>query len=1190
MFYCQSLLDKIFLEFQDHLNIPKFRVNCSNNNLFVPLPFIPNCLISPFLAFLTKNQKCINLFIFGSEEKAKNYFYEVQSWLGKYSSEIILFSKFFDNIYEHSIELGDINKVCNRFKAFSASLLLENSEDNSSIGISIITSIQALAERLFFAKNWISKTYVLIKKTKIQQQKLISILQESGYKRVNLVENIGEFSVKGSIIDFFSPLYEFPIRCDVFGDIIETLKFFSVETQRTIDQMNKCVIVPCNEILINNDLHNNVYNKIKDIITNISNDTSKEFLSHRFESAFEIGNELALKQILPIYKPGENFLWDFWNIEGVTVNVVFVDEISVLKAKLDEFINDLNLSYKKVINLSSLAAPSSYYYSWNELLNSLQNSVCDKFRVYEVQKFESVYKNSTSLTSTYVQPIISKIEQNFSSNFVHEIKRLLDDSYGIVIFIESEERYKSIKKLMQDSNILINLHYEKEPINIYPRQVIISNGNINEGFIHVQAKLAVFTENDIFGYKTKKGNKKKYVESDLINLDHLEIGDYLVHVDHGIAEFGGIVSKTYNGVTREYLVLNYAGSDRLYVPTDKLHKVQKYIGFEGIKPTIHSLNSKVWINQKKKAHENAQKVAKELLELYIKRKTQRGFAFLPDDEMQRKMEEEFPYVETADQLKAINDVKKDMESMMPMDRLICGDVGFGKTEVAIRAAFKAVLSGKQVAVLAPTTLLALQHYQTFCKRLKNFPVRIAMVSRLVKPSEQKKILWDLELGKIDIIIGTHRLLSLDVKFSDLGLLIIDEEHRFGVKHKEKIKMLKTDIDVLTLTATPIPRTLQMALSGIRQISIINTPPEDRKPVNTFVAPFDEKWIKYALIEELKRGGQVYYVYNRVDTIEKKAKFLQNLVPEARIAISHGQLDEHEIEQIMLDFINQKYDILLCTTIIESGLDLPNVNTLIVEEAERFGLAQLYQLRGRVGRSSKQAYAYLFYSKDKNLTPDAQKRLVTIEEYTALGSGFRIALRDLQIRGAGNILGEEQSGFIASVGFTLYMELLEKSISQLKGENNKVQVEASIDLPISAYIPKFFIPDDATRLEIYTKIAKSDTLDKLTDTYEECYDRFGNIPKEVEMLFKIARCRIKASSLGIIKVTKYLNELQFEFAKNSNIDPVKIMNAIKKTMFRKNIYFDPKNSEILCLKINNDDSDLIIETCESLLDTFLNHGL
>ncbi|MCS6939551.1 MAG: transcription-repair coupling factor, partial [Roseiflexus sp.] len=689
------------------------------------------------------------------------------------------------------------------------------------------------------------------------------------------------------------------------------------------------------------------------------------------------------------------------------------------------------------------------------------------------------------------------------------------------------------------------------------------HGALDAGFRLPALRLTLYSDSEIFGWRQRRivtgqrRQRERSVEDRAAFLRGLKPGDYVVHIEHGIAVYEGLVRRSVGGIERDYLNLRYAEGDRLYVPVDQIDRVSRYIGAGDAEPQLTRLGTQDWERAKRKARAAVQDLADELISLYAQRQLAEGHAFSPDTEWQRELEASFPYVETPDQLKAIIDVKRDMEQPQPMDRLICGDVGFGKTEVALRAAFKAVQDGKQVAVLAPTTVLVQQHYDTFSRRMAAFPVRVEMISRFRSAKEQSDIVQRLARGEIDIIIGTHRLLSKDVTFKDLGLLVIDEEQRFGVRHKERIKQLRTNVDVITLTATPIPRTLHMALAGIRDLSVIDTPPEDRIPIKTYVLPYDENLIREAILRELDRGGQVYFVHNRVQSIYYVADRLRQLVPEARIAVGHGQLDERELERVMLDFFTGKDDVLVCTTIIESGLDVPNANTIIIDDATNFGLAQLYQLRGRVGRSSQRAYAYLFYRSERPSTPEAQERLQAIQEATELGAGFRIAMRDLEIRGAGNLLGAEQSGHIAAVGFDLYSRLLEQAVRTLKQRliatnlmtgadaqrapapavaagstppprlprqpsvkvDEKVLISplVTLDLPLDAYLPVDYIPDDQVRLAVYQRMAEAQTPEAVNDLRQELRDRFGELPEPAEQLLIWLRIKALALAAGVTSV-------------------------------------------------------------------------
>jgi transcription-repair coupling factor (superfamily II helicase) len=791
--------------------------------------------------------------------------------------------------------------------------------------------------------------------------------------------------------------------------------------------------------------------------------------------------------------------------------------------------------------------------------------------------------------------------------FGGQLKRLVEDiadrlrsgEQVVVVTPQAARIQEMIQETMKDERRTMKEDREA-PFILYPSSFIVVHGSLDEGWRSPELNITLYTDAEIFGWRQRrpvaerKRKRDRNAEERAAFLRGLKQGDFVVHIEHGIAVYEGLIRRTVGKTEREYLNLRYAEGDRLYVPVDQIDRVSRYIGAGDAEPQLTRLGTQEWERAKRKARAAVQELANDLLELYAKRQLSQGFAFSPDNEWQRELEDAFPYAETPDQLSALADVKHDMEQIQPMDRLICGDVGFGKTEVALRAAFKAVQDGKQVAVLVPTTVLAQQHYDTFMRRMAAFPVKVDMISRFRSPKEQDEITAQLSNGSIDIIIGTHRLLSKDIHFKDLGLLIVDEEQRFGVRHKERIKQLRANVDVLTLTATPIPRTLHMALAGIRDLSVIDTPPEDRVPIKTYVLPTDDQLVREAILRELDRGGQIYYLHNRVQSIYYVADKLKQLVPEAEIGIGHGQLGEHQLERVMLDFFSGKDDVLVCTTIIESGLDVPNANTIIVDDATHYGLAQLYQLRGRVGRSAQRAYAYLFYKPDHRMTPEAQERLQAIQEATELGAGFRIAMRDLEIRGAGNLLGAEQSGHIAAVGFDLYSRLLEQAVKTMKarlvtanyrgpaedgrrkttdetnglvGTDGDLIVEprsssvlrpsskrqppvkidekvlisplVTLDLPLDAYLPPEYIPDDRVRLGVYQHMADAQTPHDVRAMRQELNDRFGKLPEPADSLLIWLQLKALALAAGVTSIVTTPEEFIVRLPEGSAHDREKL---------------------------------------------------
>ena len=709
---------------------------------------------------------------------------------------------------------------------------------------------------------------------------------------------------------------------------------------------------------------------------------------------------------------------------------------------------------------------------------------------------------------------------------------------------------------------------------------MVTVGNLSSGYEIFDINLLVITSNELFSEnKKRRGSSSIFRQGEKVVFADLRVGDYVVHKTHGIGQFIGVNTITADGTTKDYIKIKYKGEDTLYIPTNQLDNIRKYIGGGETTLKLNKLGSKEWSTTKAKVKKNLREVARNLIELYAKRKKIKGYAFSKDTPWQNQFEDSFPYVETDDQIRCIEEVKKDMELDKPMDRLLCGDVGYGKTEVAIRAAFKSCMDQKQVAYLVPTTVLANQQYESFKQRMKEFPIRVELLNRFRTPKQQKEIIKKLKLGEIDIIVGTHRILSKDVEFKDLGLLIIDEEHRFGVKDKEKIKELKTAVDVLTMTATPIPRTLHMSIVGVRDMSVIYEPPQNRRPVQTYVLEYDEEIIKEAITKELERDGQVFYLYNKVDTIIQKSERISQLVPEARVAFAHGKMSGRELEEIMQDFVDKKTNVLVCTTILESGIDIPNANTIIVENADRLGLAQLYQIRGRVGRSNTQAYAYIMYKRDKLLSEVADKRLKAIKEFTEFGSGFKIAMRDLEIRGAGSLLGEIQHGHMDQVGYDTYCKLLDEVIKEIQGIEIEPEKDIQIDLNVSSYLPDDFIENSSQKIEIYQDIALCRTEEDIQNVIDEIIDRFGPMPEKVENLIEIARIKELCKKTGVIKIQEKKESIVFTF--DSTEFDMKVVNTLIEK-YRNKIKFSPGNMPYITYKYqNNSDMKKLSEIKEFL---------
>jgi transcription-repair coupling factor (superfamily II helicase) len=910
-----------------------------------------------------------------------------------------------------------------------------------------------------------------------------------GYERNYMVERRGEFAIRGGILDVFPPSAERPVRAELWGDEISDLRDFALASQRSLGDIETTIeIAPCRELRADPETVRRAAE-----LARTSNDPA---LLQLAEGVLTEGAERLLPLVLGELSPLSSLLPPETPVAILEPKRVH-DRAAEVFEQVEEWAEISKLEERHYAPLDEVLEPVESLL----LLSSFADPGSEDLGV-----------------ETWTQSA-GKPEE-----LAARLGRLIDDGYRAVVAAslpETAEKLKgSFAALGQKFEVA-----ERAPSAEAPPGGSIVVADLGRGFVLPWARLALVAESDITGRRSGAARQRAAAKRRQASgpLDLAE-GDLVVHEVHGIGRFSGMVERDILGVHREYLVLEYAKGDKLYVPSDQVDLVTKYIGGEA--PRVNRLGSGEWSKTKSRVRRQTRQIAGELVRLYSARLHTKGFSFGPDTPWQRELEDIFPYEETPDQLRAIDEVKDDMESDKPMDRLVCGDVGYGKTEIAVRAAFKAVTAGKQVAVLVPTTILAQQHHSTFAERFRNFPVRVEMLSRFLSAGESKKVVADLADGKVEVVVGTHRLLGKDVKFADLGLVIIDEEQRFGVEQKEKLKELRTSVDVLTLTATPIPRTLEMAMSGIRDMSIVDTPPEDRHPVMTYVGGVEDETIASAIRRELLRDGQVFYVHHRVDTIQHAARRIQELVPDARVSVAHGQMDERTLENAMLEFGDAKTNVLVCTTIIESGLDIPTCNTLIVERADLLGLSQMYQLRGRVGRAHERAYAYLFFPQDRSLTEGAHERLKTIAEHTGLGSGFRIAMRDLEIRGAGNLLGGEQHGHIAEVGFDLYVKMMATAVDEAKGLGWKEDGEVRIDLPLGAFIPKTYIKDENLRLEAYRRIAAAREDDELKEVRSELEDRYGApVPAEVEGLFEVADLRRIMMSRGITEAATVAKHLR-----------------------------------------------------------------
>lgn len=992
-------------------------------------------------------------------------------------------------------------------------------QDNKT-NITVITTIDGCVDMLMPLQRYRDNIIHFKNSDIIDTEKLISKLVGIGYTRVPMIDGQGQFAVRGGIIDIFSYTDETPVRIELWDDEIDSIRFFDVESQRSVEKIQTYDVFPATEWILSEDETDAGFEKVKDEVekqlVTLGNDKKKK-TQQEMDACNRLRHAYADFERTRDYS---KFILSFTDeIEGFT-DYFPKDETVFVLDEPDRIMERMELI--------------SYEYE-ESMKNRLEGGYVVASQTKLMRPIAEVYKNMQSsrlmlLSSLDYKPKMLKpadylrIDARSISSYNNSFEYLADDinkykrtGYRVVLVCNSRTRAARIVADLEElgTQSYFSEDYDKE---IMPGTVMVTYGNIHRGFEYPLIGFVIITENDIFTSRTRKKQKKKYEGRSIAGFNELNVGDYVVHEMHGLGVYKGIEKITVEGVEKDYIKIEYAGNSNLYVLATQLDRLQKYAASDTEKkPKLNKLGSVEWNKTKAKVHGAVEEIAKDLVELYSIRQNQKGYAFGPDTVWQKEFEEMFPYEETDDQLNAIADTKADMESTRIMDRLICGDVGYGKTEVAIRAAFKAVQEGKQVAYLVPTTILAQQHFNTFEQRMKNFPLKVAQLSSFRTNKEIKETLADLKKGFVDVVIGTHRLLSKDVEFKDLGLLIIDEEQRFGVAHKEKIKKLKNNIDVLTLSATPIPRTLHMSLVGIRDMSVLEEPPVDRVPIQTFVTEHNDEMIREAINRELARGGQVYYVYNRVRSIDEAAAHIQELVPQANVAFAHGQMEKRELEKIMVDFINGDIDVLISTTIIETGMDISNVNTMIIEDADKFGLSQLYQLRGRVGRSNRTAYAFLLYRRDRMLTEVAEKRLSAIREFSDFGSGFKIAMKDLEIRGAGNVLGKSQHGHMAAVGYDLYCKMLNEAVNDLKGIKNEYSFETNVDLSVDAYIPSTYIKSEYQKLDIYKRIAAIESGEELSDMKDELVDRYGSLSTPAVNLLNIALIKSMAHKIGIMEM-------------------------------------------------------------------------
>lgn len=1061
----------------------------------------------------------------------------------------------------------------NRLKAYDDIISGKNSI--------VCASIEALLPKAVSPELFASMARELYLGESVLLEEMKEYFIKAGYERVDMVEGKGQFSIRGGIIDFYSPIHQNAVRIELFDDEIDSIRYFDVLTQRSVSKAKKVRITPAREFIVTKEefvtgaenlmleLSARLRTSGGDRRKKTSDTRVKERISEDIEKLKQGIHFEGIEKYSP-YFPHKNYSL----IEYMKDCIIFIDEPNRVKQRVET----LGLEFREHFNQlledgEVLPGQFDSLFTYEDLLLRMRDNrkIC----------LDALYKSNIdfnpqktiSITSRSMHPFHGKL-----SMLMEEIVTWKKRRYKVLILAGMRERGLRLASDLRERDIDV-IYKDELDIELKEGHIVILPGILNNGFDFPSIKYAVISDREAFGSKRKTAEKKKGKVIDVFT--DLKVGDFVVHENHGIGQYIGIEKLKIDNMIRDYLHIKYSGNDKLYIPTDQLDMIQKYIGSEDKGPKLNKLGGAEWVKVKTRAKKAIESMALDLLKLYAERQQAVGFEFSKDTKWQKEFEDMFPYQETQDQLRCIEEIKQSMEDPRVMERLLCGDVGYGKTEVALRAAFKCVMDSKQVAILVPTTILAQQHYNTCIQRFANFPVNIDVLSRFKTHAEQSKVIANLKNGNVDIIIGTHRLLQNDLAFSDLGLLIIDEEQRFGVAHKEKIKSMRKNVDVLTLTATPIPRTLHMSLIGIRDISIIEEPPEERYPVQTYVMEQNDEIIRDAITKEIGRGGQVYYLYNRVRSIQKVAARLKEMVPEARVAVAHGQMDEKTLEDTMLDFYNNEYDVLVCTTIIEAGLDIPNVNTIIINDADKMGLSQLYQLRGRVGRSNRLAYAYFTYQRDKVLNEVAEKRLQAIREFTEFGSGFKIAMRDLEIRGTGNLLGREQHGHMEAIGYDLYIKLLEDTVRELKGEAVTEAVDTSIELQISAFIPESYIADENQKIEIYKKIAYISSHEDLYDIEEEIEDRFGDLPEVVRNLLDISYIKHLARKCGIVSIAQKKNNIIVKFSSDKSIKPLTAIRVAGEYINR--LLFTASGQPYFTVRIDEDKPDENIKFMKEFLE-------
>ena len=1041
-----------------------------------------------------------------------------------------------NEVMSAEMAFSSFDNVAERVKTMDALM-----NDEKSI---IVASTSSIKRSLPPLSLW-KKAHLSLKTGEvIEIDDLLATLQLMGYQRSVQVETKGEYSVRGSIVDIYPLTMDQPLRLDFFDNEIDTIRYFDSQTQRSIDTIEEVLLSPASDLIFDADCYQRAYDSLTTEMEKMAETVSKETLDY-FDSVLSAWSQ---------HQPHANNQYYTSYLYKKSVSLLeYVPKTSYL------VLDDLSRIYEMEKQLEQDCAEwQTAKLEEHQLLHPviLLQDVRTVMKKTDLNRtYLSVFqKGMGRLTFDRIMNVEYRSMQQFYgqlSLLKAELERFIYQKQTVILLVSDHERERKLQQMLAEIDIQSTI---TRPDELIDQALQITIGYLQNGFELPQCHLVVLTEKEIFESMRRKKPVRRQNMSNaerIKSYNELQPGDYVVHTQHGIGKYIGMETLEVDGVHQDYMTILYRNDDKLFIPVTQLNLIQKYVASEGHTPKLNTLGGKEWHKTKKRVAGKIEDIADELIQLYAAREAEKGFAFSKDTSLQKQFEDDFPYVETEDQLRSASEIKADMEKERPMDRLLVGDVGYGKTEVAMRAIFKAVQDQKQVAFLVPTTILAQQHYETMKARFEDYPVHIGILNRFRTAKEQSETIQQLKEGTLDVVIGTHRILSKDVQFHDLGLLIIDEEQRFGVKHKERLKQLKTQVDVLTLTATPIPRTLHMSMLGVRDLSVIETPPADRYPVQTYVMERNNGAIKEAVEREMARGGQAFYLYNRVETIEDKVHELQALIPDARIGYAHGQMSENQLETVLMDFLAGEYDVLVTTTIIETGVDIPNANTMFVDNADHMGLSQLYQLRGRVGRSNRIAYAYFMYEPQKVLTEVGEQRLSAIKEFTELGSGFKIAMRDLSIRGAGNLLGSQQHGFIDSVGFDLYSDMLQEAVDRKRGKKKAASTEVELLLGIDAYIPDSYLPAERLKIEMYKRIREVESCEAIDQLESEMMDRFGEYPDEVAYLFMVARLKVAAIQCGVTKIEHHQSFLTVLFLPEVNAvyQPEQYMNGLKETKLK-----------------------------------------